>query len=136
MCISGILVECCVNEEIKRMRKEVIFNKWLQEVSKYPNVNYFRHSGATMSLMATIASLNGDFNFGVTDYIKIAQQHQASKNHSESSLRNFLMQAIKDGHFVALDNPLKKTRKTLVLSDTLKKEYRNWLNSLSKKFAA
>ena len=89
-----------------------------------------------MSLMAAIASLNGDFNFGVTDYIKIAQQHQASKNHSESSLRNFLMQAIKDDHFVVLDNPLKKTRKTLVLSDTLKKEYRNWLNSLSKKFAA
>ena len=118
------------------MRKEVIFNEWLHEVSKYPNVNYFRHSGATMSLMVTIASLNGDFNFGVTDYIKIAQQHQTSKNHSESSLRNFLMQAIKNGHFVAIDNPLKKTRKTLVLSDTLKKEYRNWLNSLSKKFAA
>ena len=117
------------------MRKEVIFNEWLQEVSKYPNVNYFRHSGATMSLMATIASFNGDFNYGVTDYIKIAQQHQASKNHSESSLRNFLMQAIKDGHFVTLDNPLKKTRKTLVLSDTLKKEYRNWLSSLSKKFS-
>ena len=96
------------------MRKEVIFNEWLQEVSKYPNVNYFRHSGATMSLMASIASFNGDFNYGVTDYIKIAQQHQASRNHSESSLRNFLMQAIQDGHFVTLDNPLKKTRKTLI----------------------
>lgn len=117
------------------MRKEVIFHEWLQEVSKYPNVNYFRHSGATMILMTTIASLNGDFNYGITDYIKISQQHQASKNHSESSLRNFLMQAIKDGHFVTLDNPLKKTRKTLVLSDTLKKEFSKWLGSLSKRFS-
>ena len=68
-------------------------------------------------LLLTIYKLDGDPNFGVNDYVDLLTVQELTR----LTVLNFMKAQLKAGH-LQLAPSLKRSRKTLILSDALKVE--------------
>lgn len=102
----------------------------LERIQRLANTRYLRIFAANLTyweLLITIHALDGDPEYGISDYI----DKLCSLRRTRLTVQNFIKDRIEDGAFSIVPSS-KKSRKTLVLSKALQaefEEFADWVSS-------
>ena len=88
-----------------------------QAIQSSEALHTFARNPTYWELLLTIYKLDGDPNFGVNDYVDLLTVREVTS----LTVLNFMKAQIKAGH-LQLTPSLKRSRKTLIVSDALKVE--------------
>lgn len=118
---------------MQEARSEMIQNMELERVRRLASTRYLRTFAANLTyweLLVTIHALDGDPEYGISDYI----DKLCSLRRTRLTVQNFIKDRIEDGAFSVVPST-KKSRKTLILNKALQGEFEEFIEWVSSNLA-